>query len=133
MSKLSISQRAVFVLVMVLYMGYSQAQQPIIIDHTSVDLWDDIPKTYLDTIKKRWLSIPGESHSRAFRVGLQMVEDLDAVYAVNIKESGTPEPYTESHLRASHAMWGDYSTPTGWMYHHGEEDWWTNSTALSEG
>ena len=56
-------------------------QQSIIIDHTSVDLWDDIPQAYLDTIKKRWLTIPGESHSRAYRVGLQMVEDLNADYA----------------------------------------------------
>jgi hypothetical protein len=28
-------------------------------------------------------------------------------------------------------MWGDYSNATGWIYSYGEEDWWTNATAVN--
>ena len=44
-------------------------------------------------------------------------------------ESGTPEAYTTSNLRASRATWGDYNNATGWIYSYGEEDWFTSSTS----
>jgi len=50
---------------------------------------------------------------------------------VNVTESGTPEAYTTSYLRASRATWGDYSNSSGWIYSYGEEDWFTNSMAIA--
>jgi hypothetical protein len=103
----------------------------IIADHTVVDKYDDIPQYYIDQVKKMWLSYAGESHSKAVRTGLALLESQNSVYQVNVTESGTPEGFTSSHLRASRATWGDLNNSSGWVYGYGEEDWWTNSTAIS--
>jgi hypothetical protein len=103
----------------------------IIADHTVVDKYDQIPQQYIDEVKKMWLSYAGESHSAAIRDGLAALEDIDPAYAVNIKETGTPEGYTTSHLRASRATWGDYNNDSGWIYNYGGEDWYVFSRSLS--
>jgi hypothetical protein len=107
------------------------AASQIIADHTIVDRYDDIPQQWIDSVKKMWLTVPGESHSAAYRTGLEYVEALDAKYAVTVRTSGTPDPYTTANLRVSRATWGNYSSSTGWIYDYGEEDWWTNATAVS--
>ena len=81
----------------------------IIADHTVVDKYDDIPQYYIDKVKKMWLSNAGESHSMRIRSGLVLLEASNPTYAVNVMESGTPEAYTTSNLRASRATWGDLS------------------------
>jgi len=110
----------------------------IIADHTVVDKFNDIPVTYLNEVKKMWLVYAGESHSYGIRLGLDRLEALDSKFAVNVSEgipivatSPTPEAYTTSHLRASCGTWGDHDNATGWIYWYGEEDWWSNSTAVS--
>ncbi len=103
----------------------------IIADHTIVDRYDDIPQQYIDEVKKMWLVYAGESHSAAIRTGLALLESINPKYQVNITESGTPESYTDSHLRASCATWGDLTRSTGWIYSYGEEDWFTSSTAIN--
>jgi len=103
----------------------------IIADHTVVDKYDDIPQEWIDEVKTMWLVYAGESHSAAIRTGLNLLEGLDARYAVNIIESGTPEAYTASHLRASRATWGDLNNESGWIYSYGEEDWFTSETAIN--
>jgi uncharacterized protein YjdB len=103
----------------------------IIADHTVVDRYDDIPQQYIDEVKKMWLVYAGESHSAAIRTGLALLESINPKYQVNITESGTPESYTDSHLRASCATWGDLTRSTGWIYSYGEEDWFTSSTAIN--
>ena len=103
----------------------------IIADHTVVDKYDDIPQYYIDEVKKIWLSYAGESHSEAIRHGLEALEAINSIYAVNVTESGTPEAYTTSHLRAGRATWGDLNNETGWVYGYGEEDWFTSATAIS--
>jgi len=104
----------------------------IIADHTVVDKYDAIPQQYIDEVKKMWLVIAGESHSYAYMSGLLSLESVSPAYAVNVMlESGTPEAYTTQHLRASRATWGDLNSSSGWIYSYGEEDWWTNSTAVS--
>ena len=102
----------------------------IIADHTIVGDYDKIPQYYLDLVKKMWVTIPGESHSYAYQDGLIMVEDLDSRFQVNATTSGSPEAYTTEHLRVSNGTWGDYSNSSGWIYNYGEEDWWTNATAI---
>ena len=103
----------------------------IIADHTVVDRYDDIPQQYIDEVKKMWLVYAGESHSAAIRTGLALLESINPKYQVNITESGTPESYTNSHLRASRATWGNLTSSTGWIYSYGEEDWFTSSTAIN--
>ena len=104
---------------------------PIIADHTVVDKYNDIPQQYIDEVKKMWLVYAGESHSAAIRTGLALLESINPKYQVNITESGTPESYTNSHLRASRATWGNLTSSTGWIYSYGEEDWFTSSTAIN--
>ena len=103
----------------------------IIADHTIVADYENIPQQYIDDVKKMWVVIAGESHSQAVRDGLTALETSDATYAVSVVESGTPDAYTTSNLRASRATWGDYSHSSTWIYDYGEEDWWSNATAVS--
>src|SRR5512136_3365304 len=97
----------------------------IIADHTVVDQYDDIPQEYIDKVKKMWLNVPGESHSSGYRKGLQFLEDLDSRFQVNVAESGTPEPYTDQHLRVSGALRTQYNN---WGYGAGEREWYTTIT-----
>lgn len=106
------------------------AAGPIIADHTVVDQYADIPQAYLDLIKKMWVSVPGESHSYAYRRGCELLQDADSRFQVNVLEDGTPEAYTDQHLRMSRATWGDVDNASGWHYGYGEEDWYTSDTAI---
>jgi len=106
-------------------------QGQIIADHTVVDKYDKIPQKYIDEVKKMWTTNPGESHTAALRQGLVDLELLDSRFQVLIRTSGTPSSYRTSELRFSSATWGDLSSETGWKYGYGEEDWFTNSTAIT--
>lgn len=113
-------------LVFVVLICYSLDQcGQIVADHTVVDRFDDIPQYYIDEVKKMWLTVPGESHSEAYRVGLTLLESVNSRFQVNVTESGTPEGYTDQHLRASRAMYVG-----GWLYNYGEEEWFTNTTGI---
>jgi hypothetical protein len=103
----------------------------IIADHNVVSQYDKIPQHYIDEVRKMWLVVAGESHSGAYRTGLVLLEATNPNYAVSVIESGTPEAYTSSNLRASRGTWGDLNNATGWIYNYGEEDWFTSTTALS--
>lgn len=112
--------------------GQSPAQKGFIIaDHTVVDLYDDIPQQWIDSVKTYWLSYAGESHSEGIRAGLLLLETADPTFAVSVIEDGTPESYTASNLRSSRATWGDLNNSSGWIYGYGEEDWYTSSTAIT--
>lgn len=106
-------------------------RKQIIADHTIVADYVNIPQTYIDEVKKMRICIAGESHSMAYRTGLQLLEDIDSKFAVNITESGTPEEYTTSYLRSDRATWGDVSHSSNWYFSYGEEDWYTSETAIS--
>jgi hypothetical protein len=103
----------------------------IVADHTIVDDYDKIPQTYINEVKKMWVILAGESHSKGYRIGCQLLENIDPRFQVSIRESGTPDGYTDQNLRLSRATWGDYNNSSGWIYDYGEEDWFTNATAIS--
>jgi hypothetical protein len=103
----------------------------LIANHAIVADYNKIPQQYIDSVKKMWLVIAGESHSAAYRDGLAQLETSNSTYAVSVKESGTPDAYTTSNLRVSRGTWGDLSNATGWRYSYGEEDWFTSATAIS--
>ncbi len=116
-----------FVLISISLIGHGQ----IIADHTVVDRYDNIPQQYIDEVKKMWISLAGESHSEAYRVGCELLEGVDSRFQVNVVESGTPEAYTTTRLRISRGTWGDVNNSSGWIYSYGEEDWFTNTTAVN--
>jgi len=105
----------------------------IIADHTVVDKFDDIPQYYIDKVKKMWLVVAGESHSRGYFNGLTLLQAADPKFAVKTIMFGpaSPDPYTTEKLRASRATWGDVDNASGWIYSYGEEDWWTTPLAIS--
>ncbi|HEU6449348.1 MAG TPA: hypothetical protein VFV23_13005 [Verrucomicrobiae bacterium] len=102
---------------------------PLIVDHNAVAQYAYIPQQLIDRIKTRWVDIPGESHSQGYRAGCQLLQDLDSRFQVNVVESGTPESYTNTHLRISRATW---DPPNSWKYSYGEGDWYTSSNGLNE-
>lgn len=103
----------------------------IVADHRIVNDFDKIPSQYLNEVKKMWVILAGESHSKGYRVGCQLLEAINPDFQVNIKDSGEPEGYTDQYLRLSRATWGDVANPSGWIYGYGEEDWFTSQTAVN--
>lgn len=120
------------IILSMLSVNFFLVQGQIIADHTVVDKYDDIPQHYIDEVKKMWLVVAGESHSYAYITGLRSLGLMNPKYAVSVLlESGVPESYTSSHLRASRATWGDLTHSSGWIYSYGEEDWITSTTAIN--
>ncbi len=109
---------------------YGSASGPLIVNHTSVAKYNQIPRYWIDQVKKMWVTVPGESHSSGFRKGLALLESADTAFQVNILESGTPEGPTDAYLRFSAATRGSVSGTTSWVYSYGEEDWFTSRTAI---
>ena len=100
--------------------SYSQ----IIIDHTSVDQYDDIPAAYITEVKKMRGAIPGLSHASGYLKGLNDLETLDATYQVTVQYTGVaPTAYTTSYLRFGKNVW-DAQIP-GWTAGYDVEEWCT--------
>jgi hypothetical protein len=114
-----------------LTLASTAAPQQIIADHTVVDSYAGIPQQYIDSVRTWWVTVPGESHSAGYRIGLALLQSIDSNYAVAILESGTPDSLSSGALRFSRATWGDLSSASGWRYGYGEEDWYTNQTAVA--
>lgn len=102
----------------------------IIADHNAVSQYDKIPTQYKNLVKRMFANIPGESHSRAYQRGCELLQALDSSFVVNVTEGGAPEAFTDQHLRISGVTWGDVATPTGWIRGYGEEDWFTSPQAI---
>jgi len=103
---------------------------PIVADHSIVADYAIIPQAYIDSVKKMLVDVPGESHSSGYRIGCQLLEDMDARFQVNIDVTGAPETYTDQYMRLTNATWGDVTHATGWIHGYGEEDWYTSDTAV---
>jgi hypothetical protein len=80
----------------ILFNTLSHSKSQIIADHTIVDRFVDIPEEYLNKIKKMMICFPGESHSYAFRVGMELLELMYPSYSCNV---GTEQEYTDQYLR----------------------------------
>lgn len=90
----------------------------IIADHSSVDAYADIPQAYIDIVKTWLIDAAGESHSEAYRTGLTDLAELDDTFLVTTYY-GTPPLPNGNELRVGRHL----ST--------GEEDFWTNETAIN--
>ncbi|MBE0673425.1 MAG: hypothetical protein IH591_02070 [Bacteroidales bacterium] len=89
----------------------------IIADHTVVDLFDDIPANWIDSVKKMHIAIPGTSHAQAYSEGLKLLEKLDSRFQVNVSYE---EAYTDDYLRFT-STWASPSPGYGIE----EEHWYT--------
>ena len=119
-----------FILGFIMIWPFQQSAAQIVANHTVVAEFENIPQAYLDEVKKMWIILAGESHSSGYRIGARLLEQQYPEYAVKARESGTPDPYTDEHLRLSRATWGDLNNASGWKYNYGEEDWFTGSRAV---
>src|SRR3972149_381436 len=105
----------------------SGSNGPLVVNHTAVAQYQNIPQAYIDLVKCMWLNVPGESHSAAYRTGCELLQVQDSRFQVNLVESGDPEGPTDQHLRISRAVRSDYSS---WQYGYGEADWYTHADAI---
>lgn len=126
-------QRLILLLIAALVLSGAEAAglPALVADHQAVAQYSSIPQQYIDSVRTWWVTVPGESHSSGYRIGLAILESLDPNYAVDIRESGTPDSLPSGAMRFSRATWGDLGSATGWRYGYGEEDWYTSQAARS--
>ena len=118
-------------LFLVLYLITLNHYGQIIADHTVVDKYNIIPQEYIDEVKKMLVIVAGESHTNGYFEGLLALERQDPTYQAEWSSSGAPLGPTNQNLRVGRNTWGDYDDETGWMNWYGEQDWFTNATALA--
>jgi len=123
-----VKKALVLSLAIVIYGTTTCYSQAIIVDHNSVDGFDaGIPQFYIDEVKKMLLNYPGESHGNGMLSGLRLLELRDSRFAVSILTEGAPEAETDQCLRVHRPEWRGSS----WnKWGTGEEDTWTNQTAI---
>jgi hypothetical protein len=98
----------------------------IIIDHTSVALYDDIPDFYIAEVKKMRGLIAGLSHASGYLDGLKQLEINDSKYQVALQYTGSvPLSYRTTELRIGKNIWNAFTST--WISGY-EEDQWTNGT-----
>lgn len=98
------------ILIMVLTLIMANAFSQIIADHKVISRFEDIPLNYITEVKKMMVAFPGQSHSEAYRTGLELLENIYPEFDCNV---GIGEDYTESYLRVENHGWID------------EDLWWT--------
>ena len=102
----------------------------IIADHTVVDRYDDIPEYYINEVKKMYVQVIGESHSAAYRDGLDLLEDIYNSFQAETQEQGEndniPLGPTDQYLRLNRLYWNG-----SWWFSWGggEEIFWTTQWA----
>lgn len=85
----------------------------IIADHTIVDDYDNIPASYMTEVKKMMVCFPGESHSAAYRTGMELLETANSAYACNVS---TGEVYTDQYVRVNTGAAGEATWYTWYAY-----------------
>ena len=106
----------------------SIASKTLIIDHTSIALFDRIPQTFIDEVKKRLFILAGESHATGYGRGLELVQADDPKFNVETTWSGAAKAYTDQYLRWNYS----YLDNDSWSDSCGEEDFWTNLAARTD-
>ncbi len=91
----------------------------IIADHTAVDAYAEIPDEYIAKVKTMLVAAEGESHSAAYRSGMEYLMALDSRFAVSVYDSSGYPAVSSDHLRIGRSS------------SVGEGDFWTNEAAVS--
>lgn len=66
----------------------------IVADHSVVDLYDEIPEQYMNSVKTMLVSMAGQSHSGAYRYGQLLLEQLDPAYHVSEYDPAETNDFT---------------------------------------
>ena len=106
----------------------SNATASLIINHSSISLFDNIPQFYIDEVKKALLILGGESHGRGYMYGLNLIEEDNSYFSSNVTWTGSAETYTDQNLRANRA----HHNGVSWEETMGEEDFYTSTSARNE-
>jgi len=89
-------------------------ENQIIANHNVVADFEKIPPYYLNKVKEMMTYFPGESHSAAYRTGMQLLEKSDSAFACNV---GTRELYTNKYLRVNAGGWTGEDIWFTWFAH----------------
>lgn len=98
--------------------GQGTDENYLIADHTVVDAYANIPQQYIDTVKGWLVDAAGESHSAAYRSGMNALAAQNSLFAVDVFDGGFPAATTDALRLGRHASVG-------------EEDFWTNEAAVN--
>ena len=102
----------------------------VIVDHTAVTKFNEIPQYYIDQIKTMLVSFVGESHAYAFRNGFNLVQAHDEGYAANTTPFQWPELVpsgpTDQYVRVYSRFWDGNTIRNG----AGEQHTWTSMQAI---
>ncbi len=80
----------------------------IVADHSAVDQFDDIPQQYIDAVKTMLVSLPGESHATTFRIGPNLLEQMNSSFPAETYASSTPPSASTQNLRiGAHRVAGE--------------------------
>jgi len=101
----------------------------IIADHTIVANYENIPQEYIDAVKCMYVQVLGESHSEAYRTGLNLLESINATYQAETQEDGTPYAATDRYLRLNRLYWNG---STWFIWGAGEAVFWTTQHAIDK-
>jgi hypothetical protein len=105
---------------------------PIIADHTVVAAYDTIPQTYIDLVKQMLVSVSGESHSRGYRYGMDLLAEQDSKFPIQTftASNSTPPPtHNPSHPKLRFGGMRRYTY--GWTTNTGEDTFFTNVDAIT--
>ncbi len=102
--------------------------ESIVIDHNSVDLYDDIPPEYIEKVKKMRLNLLGESHARGYGTGLEELENINSLYSVI--NSGSPVAEVNDKLRFDRGI--SLNLNGSYTSHNGEAIWFTNDANVQK-
>ena len=100
------------------FFPFASNAAPIIINHESVALYDDIPSQYMTLVKQMWFSMPGESHATAYPNGLAALQTQNSTYVINTTAPGNGNT-GGTGLSIAGYLWNG----SNWESGAGEEDW----------
>lgn len=78
----------------------------VVADHTIVDLYDEIPQQWIDSVKTKLVWVHGMSHGYAFFRGAELLEQLDPAFQVDIWYHTDPPLPQSSALRLGRTGFG---------------------------
>lgn len=101
----------------------------IIADHSVVDLYDNIPEQWIDSVKTMFMALAGRSHAGGYHRGLTQLENSNSTYSVNV--ATLPESYSSHYLRYTSYTWGNVTTQNEWLNSYGQTDFFSSEMALN--
>ncbi len=99
--------------------------EAIIADHKAVAAFESLTQAEIDRARRLLVSLPGESHARAFLYGLEIIAHTDPRFAVDAIRTEGPGEY-DGRLRVSRT----FRVGSRWFPSVGAEDVWTHRAAV---